>query len=290
MENFIATIQQSIIADPKVTGLLVVHKTTPFSPLVDGFDALFLVVMEQASEQNYINHYSKDGLAIQERRISQAALWQWIVTGENRSIIEWILQGEICLDRDTFLESTRHRLLEFPLDMREQKLLIEFSLFLRRYLQSKQYLKNGHHLDAHSNILEALHHWAGIAIIEQGYHPEVTVWQQIKKINPGVYKLYEELTLNEETLEQRVQLVLLACEFNVMSKMADCCRILIKTLEQRELPFSPMELKYHPILGPLHVDMALLLKQLVKRGLIREVITVDHGDDSHSFDVRYTSV
>lgn len=126
----------------------------------------------------------------------------------------------------------RHRILEFPADLREHKLLVEFSLFLRKYLQSKEYILDEHLLDAYNNILEALHHWARIVIIEDGYHPEITVWRQIRAINPGVYKLYEELTMSKETLKQRVQLVLLACEFSVMSKWKDAARRLFKSSEK----------------------------------------------------------
>ena len=96
---------------------------------------------------------------------------------------------------------------------------MEFSLFISKFIQSKEYLAEEHYLDAYSNILESLHHWARIVIIEENHYPELTVWRQVRLINPGVDKLYEELTLSSETLRQRVELVILACEFSVMSKM-----------------------------------------------------------------------
>jgi hypothetical protein len=289
MQSLQPLIQSQILTDPAVTGVLAVRTVSTLSPLVDGFDVLLLVVTVETLSTNYINHYSRDGLTIQERRISKDALSQWIMTGDNRSVIEWLLHGEICADRDSFLESTRQRLLEYPLIMKDQKLFIEFSHFLRSYLHSKQYLKEGHMLDAYASVLEALLQWARIAIIEQGFHPEVTVWQHVRKINPGIYKLYEELTQNEETLEQRVQLIHLACEFNVMSKMESCCNILIQVLKSRAEPFSPFELKYHPELRPLHVDLALVLKNLIKRGLIQEVLLHNEEQDELALiEVRYT--
>ena len=291
MENMQQFVQQTFGDDLKVSGVLAVRKITPFHPVVDGFDVLLLVVTKEAPKLNYINHYSKDGCLLQERHISQEALQQWILAGENRHVIEWLLKGEICLDRDTFLESTRHRLLEFPREMRTQKLIIEFSHFLRRYLQCKQYLRDGQFLDAYANIMEALLHWAKITIIDQGAHPEVTVWQQIKKINPGIYKLYEEIISSSETVEQRVQLVLLACEFNVMSKMSIWCELLIRILGSRKEPFSPYELKYHPELQPLHIDMALVLRKLVKRGIIREVLVLSEADvNVDSPQIHYTTI
>ncbi|HEY0826503.1 MAG TPA: nucleotidyltransferase-like protein, partial [Bacilli bacterium] len=230
--------------DINVRSVLVVENPNKVTPLVDGYDLLFLIISENRDLLNYTNytsHYIKENYRIQERRIHPEGLEAWIVNGTNRSVIQWIIQGEILLDRETYLEGLRHRLLEFPQWMREQKLLIEFSMFLRTYLQSRDYLQEGHTLDAYSQILKALHHWARIVIIEAGIHPEVTVWSQVRRINAGVYKLYEELTLSKETLEQRVELVLLASEFSAMSKMAACCTLLMRVLESRDTPWSAME-------------------------------------------------
>jgi hypothetical protein len=291
MNSLSQYVQEKYADDLLVRSVLVVHKASLFSPLIDGFNVLILVITEDADHMEPISHYSKEDTTIQERRISSSALKQWIVFGENRSVIQWIIQGEIYLDRKGYLEGVRHRLLEFPEDMRQQKLFVEFTLFLRNYLQAKQYSVQNHFLDAYTSILKALLHWARIAIIESGIHPEVTVWQQLNKINPGIYKLYEELTLSEETLEQRVQLVLLACEFNVMSKMAGCCSLLIKVLESREESFSPTELMEHPQLSQLNVDMALVLKKLVLRGLIRETVALDgESMNLEAIEVRYSSI
>lgn len=266
--------------DETVTGLLAVTGRPGFDAAIDGFDLLLLAVTPEAPAKNYIHHYSKDGISLQERRISEEALRHWILFGENRNVIEWIMKGDILIDRNRFLENVRRQLLEFPRDMRASKLLVEFSLFLRRFLQCKEYLAKGHFLDAYTNIMEALFHWARLSIIEQGAHPEVTVWEQVRSFNPGIYKLYEELIDSDETLEQRVRLVLLACDFNVMSKMPDWCELLIRVLESREEPFAPTELKYHEKLQPLHMDITLVLRKLAKRGAIREVLVLDEAGDN----------
>ncbi len=278
MEEVKAYFAKRFSRDRHVRSVLVVENPNKITPLVDGYDLLFLIISENKDPINHTSHYIKENYRIQERRIRPEGLEAWIVNGTNRSIIQWIIQGEILLDRETYLEDLRHRLLEFPQWMREQKLLIEFSMFLRTYLQSRDYLQEGHTLDAYSQILEALHHWARIVIIEAGIHPEVTVWNQVRKINAGVYKLYEELTLSKETLEQRVELVLLASEFSAMSKMASCCALLMRILESRDTPWSAMELKQHPDLQQLHIELAIILKKLVKKSLIKEVAYVIEQD------------
>lgn len=275
--------------DQNILSIACITNVTSFSPIIDGFDLLVLIVVRNLDNEQSTHHYIKDGWRIQERRIAPAEFEQWIVVGENRNIIQWVLQGEIMLDRECYMENIRHRLLEFPEEIREKKLLFEFILFLKSYLQSKQYIEEGHILDAYSNILEALRHWARIAIIETGHHPEVTVWSQVRKLNPGVYKLFEELTSSPETMEQRVKLVLLASEFSIMAKMEQCCAVLLRILESREEPWSIEELRNLPQLKELHSEFGLLLNKMVHKSLIREVVVTD-DQEFDVMELKYTFV
>jgi hypothetical protein len=274
--------------DKRVISITAVDNPTQLPVLTDGFDVLLLIITNDSLMNNHFINYSRDDVRIQERWVDPTSLEHWIRNGDNRNIIHWLLRGEILLDQNTYLEGLRHRMLEFPVDLREHKLLIEFSIFLRKYLRSKEYILDEHLLDAYNNILEALHHWARIVIIEEGYHPEITVWRQIRTINPGVYKLYEELTMSKETIKQRVQLVLLACEFSVMSKMERCCKALVRIMEQREQPWGSDELLRHPDLVEIKVELPLLLNKLVKKSLIKEVaIPID--DEFSELELKYTS-
>lgn len=277
--------------NPDVRSVLVVTSASRFSPIADGFDALLLIVTNQQSLVHHTIHYIREHTSIQERWIDEASLERWIVSGENRAIIQWIVEGTINIDRDGYLHALKKRLLAFPVGMRNQKLFIEFSLFLKTYMQSKQYVQDGHILDAYSSILEALIHWARIAIVEAGFHPEITVWRQLKLINPGIYKLFEELTENDESIMQRVQLVLLACEFHVLSKMETCCRMLLDVLGSRAEAFAPEELLAHPDIQPVHehINLALVLKKLIKRGLVRELHTMmPDAASTGTITVKYT--
>jgi hypothetical protein len=274
--------QKSIIS------LICYHNTTPFPSHTDAYDMLVVIVADGEDITRTLFHYIKEGYRIQERWISPVDFELWLFNGDNRNIIYWILQGEILMDRGTYLESLRHRQLEFPDLLKEQKLLMEFSLFLSKFLQSKEYLADGHYLDAYSNILEALQHWARIVIIEEDNHPELMVWRQVRSINPGVYKLYEELTLSSETLRQRVELVILACDFSVMSKMESCCKLLLSILEKRSTPWRIDEIQSHIDLQHLRINVSLLLNKLVKKALVREV-AVAMDDTFSELELRYTS-
>lgn len=293
MDNNLETLKecfkQKYKDDKNVLSAVAVENPSPYSPLIDGYDLMVLIVTKKSIPEEWgtISHYIKDHYHIQERWIDVEGIKKWILNGENRNIIQWILQGEIILDATTYLEDLRHRLLEFPEPLRNQRLLSEFSHFLKRYLQTKQYLKAGHTLDAYSNVLEALHHWARIAIIEHGAHPEMMVWKQVRQINPGVYKMYEELTQSEETLEQRIQLVLLGCEFSVISKMQHCCRRIIEALSESPTPMSVDELNRLDDFRGLQLEMSLILKKMVSRSLIKEV-TVSTDKEFSVLELKYT--
>jgi hypothetical protein len=272
--------------DSDIMSVTAIENPNQLPSLTDGFDLLLLIVTRSPERANHIHHYIKDNRRIQEKWIHPAQLEPW-VKGDNRNLMQWLLKGEIVLDRDTYLEGLRHKVLEFPIELREHKLLLEFSRFLRTYLQSKEYLLDEHLLDAYNNILEALQCWARIVILEEGHHPEITVWRQIRYMNPGVYKLYEELTTSKETVKQRVQLVLLACEFSVMSKMELCCRPLLDILASRELPWSASELQQHPVLKDISGTLPLLLNKLVKKSLIQEV-AVSSDVEFMEMELQYT--
>lgn len=288
METIKSYYNQRFARDDDVCSVVTISTSNQYTPIIDGFDLLVLIVSKYRKPINYISHYIKEGVRIQERWIHKDGLDRWILNGENRSIIQWILMGDILFDKKSYLADLRQCLSKFEQSMRKKKLFIEFSLFLRRYLQGRDYIEQGQTLDAYNSVLEALQHWGRICIVESGRQPEVMVWKQLKQINLGVYKLYEELTLSLETLEERVQLVLLACEFSVMSKMEQCCEILFEVLDSREEPWSANELKYHPELIDLHVELALVLNKLQSKALIEEV-KVPFEDELNLFELKYKS-
>lgn len=275
---------------PGLLSLAVIENPYPYNPLIDGLDVLALVVLDNEANAESSEHLRLGDDRLLIRTMRQSSLDNWIMAGENRNIIEWLVRGEILLDRDGYLAGVRERLLLFPESMRERKRFSEFNGFLRTYLQAKQDLADGNLLDAYSHILQALTHWAHIVLIEDGRHPELTVWKQLKPVHPGIYKLYEELTASPETLEQRVQLVMLACEFSVMSTMKSSCDLLVRVMNSRDEPWSVGELQAHPQLAELHIDLSLVIQKLVKRAYVREVAVLQEPKDNGAIELRYTTL
>ncbi|UVI31341.1 nucleotidyltransferase-like protein [Paenibacillus spongiae] len=287
MEHIKAHFKEIFKQGEDIISLLAFANPDPNSPIVDGLDLFFLVVSSNYNHSQTIEHVRMEDVHVQIRRVTPANLEHWVSGGETRSSVLWLVQGEILLDRDNYLLHFRQRMEALPKDMRGQKQLSEFGCFVQTYLQAKQDLQDGNLLDAYSNTINALHHWANIVLVEAGVYPDLALWRQMRRFDPGIYKLYEELTISTETLEQRVELVMLACEFSFMSKMKSCCEYLFSILSSREEPWSIMELQCHPLLADLNNNLSLLIRKLVKRGYVREVAVIPFSGDADSLELRY---
>jgi len=272
-----------------IVSLLLIANPYSYQPLIDGMDRLALIITNASNSTKDSEHWIWNDARILVRRVTREKLESWIVSSPNRNVIYWLVQGDILIDHDNYLTGLRDRLMEWSPLIREQKLLSEFSQFVRSYLQAKQDLRDGQVLDAYSNVLASLHYWAHIVLVEEGMHPELTVWEQMRRVNPGIYKLFEELTTSGETLEQRVQLVLLACEFTILNKMESSCSLLIRLIESRNESWAPAELMKHPDLAGLSLELSVLLQKLVNRGCVREVAKPSHHLINGLLELRYAS-
>ncbi|MDF2927405.1 MAG: hypothetical protein K0R57_6319 [Paenibacillaceae bacterium] len=269
-------------------GIVAIWDANGFSVLTEGSDLLLVMVLEDGLAAPATSHYIQEGVRIQERRISRSSFETRAASHEDRGILHWMMQGDIWYDAEGMLARIRMDLENYPAIVKQQKMLTEFSLFTKRYLQCKDFLVEDQILDAYSSILRAIHHWARISVLEEGIHPEVTVWQQVRSYNAGVYKLYEELTTSQETLRQRVELVLLACEFSVMSKMETCCSLLVRILEETGQPLSVQELINHPYMsGASSSNLPLILNKLARKSIIREVAVATDAD-CFDLEIKYS--
>lgn len=255
--------------------------------LLHDFELLVIVICSSGELRMQMEHCIKGNLKYQIMYISSEDLLGWVADGEHQDIITCFLQGEIIWDVQRRVVSLRSQIMELEQTLQEQYMFREFSRFLRRYLEAKRYSEDGHFMDAYRSVVDALYHYACIELIEKGIHPGQRVWEQISHLSSVVYKLYEELTESKETLEQRVQLVLLACDFSVMSKMADCCKFLLKILSSRHEPWTIHELLKHPDLVLVREELPMILRKLVYRSLVRETPSGHQSSNAAMRQIRY---
>ncbi|WP_181150925.1 nucleotidyltransferase-like protein [Paenibacillus sp. PCH8] len=238
--------------------------------LVQDFELVVLVVHNDDQLLSTVGHYRYGDLRYQMIYASRHEVQSSVVTGNHNNLTQCLIEGEIIWEADSALSDLRVELSTFDTELREQKLLHEFTSFLRMYVEAKRHIQEGHVVDAYYNVLEALGNWARIVLIEQGIYPDHAVWTHVQNLDRALWKLYQELTVSSETLEQRVELVLLACEFSVMSKMSECSELLLRVLRSRKEPWSMNELVHHPQLRFVREDLPLLLRKLVFRSIVKE--------------------
>lgn len=238
--------------------------------LIQDFELLVLIVCDTDQSMSEVGHYRYGDLRYQMIYVGRNQLQSSVITGDNNNLMQCLIEGEIIWESDGALSALREELSAFGLELREQKLLHEFASFLRMYVEAKRHIQEGHVVDAYYSVLEALGNWARIVLIEHGVYPDHAVWTHVQSMDRALWKLYQELTVSSETLEQRVELVLLACEFSVMSKMGDCSELLLRVIRSRKEAWSVDELIHHPQLRFVGEDLPLILRKLVLRSIVKE--------------------
>lgn len=171
------------------------------------------------------------------------------------------------------MANLKKELKEFPFNGRKVKMGLEFAKLIRRYMDGKSLFENKQYLDAYNHVVHSLHHLARLAVIENGLHPELTVWYQVKQIQPEIFKLYEELLYSEETLEKRLELLFLASEFMIHSKTCIGTAHMMEVLSKKEY-WMFNEIMEDKELIPYSVDMSVLLEYLIEKHLV-EVINIE---------------
>ncbi|MBU5354604.1 hypothetical protein KQI74_20115 [Paenibacillus barcinonensis] len=238
--------------------------------LIQDFDLLVLIVLNTDQSTSTVEHYRYGDLRYQLIYASWSELQITAVTGEHYNLMQCLIEGEIIWETDDQITQLREELSSFGNELREQKLFHEFTSFLRMYVEARRHMQQGHVVDAYYDALKALGNWARIVLIEQGMYPDHAVWTHIQQLDRALWKLYQELTVSSETLEQRVELILLACEFSVMSKMEECSELLLRVIRSRKEPWSIHELVHHPQLRFVREDLPLVLRKLVLRSIVKE--------------------
>ncbi len=256
--------------------------------LLHDFELLVLVICEDANITDpRVEHCMSGYIQYQIRYIGKEDLKQWVIAGENREIIKCFLYGEVIWDVGGEVAKLRNELISFGDSMKERRKLKEFAKFLRTYVEAKQYAREEDYMDAYYSVLQTLKHYARIELIDQGIAPEASAWEQLRSLNTVVYKLFDELTDSKETLEQRIELVLLACEFFVMSRMEDCCSMLLRILGSRKEAWSVQELIALPEMAHIKEELPMVIRKLVYRSLVKQTSSLPGERRGETREIRY---
>lgn len=273
VEDILRPIYQERASQVNTLGVLMIEKREKSIPFTDTFDIILLILVKEAEQSVLIKHYSYLEKKAAMHIVTEAQLNEWLLLGSNRKIVEWIYSGRVLFDRNEFLQNLKAELKEFPFNGRKLKMGLEFAKLIRRYMDGKAFFENKQYLDAYNDILHSLHHLGRLSLIEKGFHPEVTVWKQVKQIEPDIFKLYNELVTSEEGLEKRLELLFLASDFLIHSRTEIGMSHLIEVLKTKDF-WSFNEVLSHPELKLYSIDLEVLFAYLIQKHLI-EVVNIE---------------
>ncbi|MFC7064237.1 nucleotidyltransferase-like protein [Halobacillus seohaensis] len=277
MEDLLRPIYQEKASQSNTLGILILEKRRPISPVTDNFDVILFIIVKDARDPWYVKHYEFEEKTAAMHIVDEELLQHWIETSSYRRAVEWVVDGSIIFERNDYIANLKEKLRSFPTAIRDLKKAIEFAKLIRSYSESKDLFESGHYLDAYSRMIHSLHYLARLAIIEKGFHPEVTVWNQVKKIEPEIYKYYEELILSKESPEKRVQLMILAVEHAISIRAKASAKHLLQLIEESDDPWSFGELKVHPEIQEYALDLSSMMEYLVEKELVEVVLQETKG-------------
>ncbi|ALC80418.1 MULTISPECIES: nucleotidyltransferase-like protein [Bacillus] len=267
MENILRPIYQERASHSDTLAVILIERKNQTSPATDNFDVALLVISKKSEAPIFVKHYEFEGKTASLHVVSESQIQEWILLGTNRRTIDWIMNGKVLFDRNEYVANLVDWLYTFPFSDRKMKIGLEYGKLIRRYIEGKAFFESKQFLDAYNSIVHALHHLARIEVIDKGFHPEVTVWNQVRHMEPQVYKLYLELIESNESLEKRLELLFLASDFLIHSK-AEVGSSYILTIMEEKPVWLFGELLEHPELKLFITDLGVLIEFLVSKGFV----------------------
>lgn len=289
MEQLLRPIYQERASHPNTIGVILIEKREEVSPITDTFDTILLIITRQSDRPVFTKHYTFKDKKAAMHIITEKQLNKWLLVGTNKKIVDWLFFGKVLFDRNEYLSNLKKELKEFPFYGRKIKMGIEFAKLIRRYLEGKVCFEEKNYLDAYNHVVESLHHLARLAVMDKGLYSEVTVWSQVKQIDPAIYKLYEELITSEESLDKRLELLFLASEFFIHSRTADGATHVIEVMSQKDF-WTIQELHEQEELKNYSVNLEVFIEYLIDKGYISVERVETKGNNIYHRDYKVEEI
>jgi hypothetical protein len=270
MEDILRPIYQERASSKNTLGILSIEKREGWNYQEETFDNILLVIAKEVEKNLLVKHYAYQDKKAALYIVDEEQLKEWLLLGTNRKILNWLSDGKIVFDRNDYVHRLKNELRESSANERNLKMAIEFSKIIKSYTDGKAFFHNGHYMDAYHHISRSLYHLACLAIIEKGFQPEQTMWDQVKQLNPEIYKLYEELLTSNENIEKRLELLFLASEFLIHSHTESGVSHFLNVLRKKDY-WSIDDLINHPEVKYYAIDLETLLEYLIHQNYVRIV-------------------
>lgn len=268
MEHILRPIYQERASQSNTLGVILMDKKENEEIVTDTFDTVLLIIVKAAEQPIFSKHYLYENKKMVMHTVTEERLRKWLLLGTNKKIADWIFLGKVLFDRNEFLMELRAELKDYPFYGRKVKTGIQFAKLIRRYFEGKKFFEQGNYLDAYSLVVKSLHYLGKLSVIEHGFYPEVTVWSQVKKIEPSIYKLYEELVMSKEPIEKRLELLFLAGELLIHSRTHDGAQHIVGVMLTQDV-WTIQELHNHEELISYSSDLEVFIEYLIEKGYIQ---------------------
>ncbi|ANU12438.1 nucleotidyltransferase-like protein [Planococcus halocryophilus] len=267
MEQILRPIYQERASQESTLGVILVEKREKVSQITDTFDSILLIITKENETPVFTKHYTYLDKKAAMHIVTEKQLHKWLLLGTNRKIVDWLFYGRVIYDRNEFMEKLKTELKDYPFYGRKIKMGMEFAKLIRRYMEGKSFFEEKNYMDAYHHMVESLHHLARLAVLENGLPPEVTVWSQVKQMEPAIYKLYEELISSDEPIDKRLELLFLASEFYIHSRTKDGA-LHIREVMGKQSSWTIQELHEQEELKNYSSDLEVFIEFLVEKDLV----------------------
>lgn len=267
MEQMLRPVYQERASLPETLSVLLIGNQREDDPITDTFDEILFIITSNNKIPIQTKHYTDGQRKAAMHIISERQLTHWLLVGTNKKIIDWLILGKVYFDRDEYAEQLKRRLSHEPLFGRGIKMGMELAEMIRAYNEGKIHFERKQYMDSYLFAINTLHHLARLVAVENNVLPENTVWAQMKKIDPAVYKLYEELIGSEEDLEKRLDLVFLASEFFIHNHTNLAAEHLLTIMNEQE-SWTIQQLHEQEELALYSSDLEFFIEYLVDKNLI----------------------
>jgi Helix-turn-helix domain len=272
-ETYLQTLRKRL----DVEAVLMLPDPDMLVPFREG--TFYLIVVNQPQTKSITRRLHIQGKVIVEQQVSTWQLEQGTVRGFEERFSVVLKKAVVVWEKDSYMSMMKQRLYQMPRTLQNMHICREYSQLLRFFCETKECLNRGMSLDAYHAVILSLHAWARCIIYEAGERPACALWSQVKLLDPSVYKLYEELSINAEALDKRIELLLLAIEFWLSSSMKESVRYVLEIMETKPGPWRLSELMLHDEMKRAKIELPLLLEKMVQRSVIREVsLAVDESE------------
>ncbi|WP_078552182.1 nucleotidyltransferase-like protein [Bacillus alkalicellulosilyticus] len=289
MEVLFKGTYERYIDEEDTLGILFIEKKPQQDSIFEYKEVSFLVIKNTTYPLWHVSHFECLGNKAEVHLVDEQTLNRWSSNGTKSRFVEWLFCGKLIYETSEYVTNMRERLHEFPMEERQKKMVVELSKLIRRFEDGKELYHTENYFDSFNHILQALHHQARLALIEHGFYPEVTLWNQVKNIEPETYKLYQELLVGDEVIDKRLELLLIANEFAITSKLKKASAYLLSVMDEKEEPWEISQLMTHPDLREYEIDLEIVMEYLAQRQVVvvtkRETAT--QGTFEYLYRVKY---